>query len=92
MSGSLPVAPADLLKDATKLKGDVQDLKTQAVATVSKVAAERANAEGQRDKAAEVRFSVMPSDMICYVKHSSTQLQHTQMVLKINTFFQMKGL
>lgn len=66
MSGSLPVAPADLLKDATKLKGDVQDLKTQAIATVSKVAAERANAEGQRDRAAEVHFSVMPSDMIYY--------------------------
>lgn len=65
MSGSLPVPPADLLKDATKLNEDVQGLQKQAVATVAKVAAERANAEIQKRRAAEVRFSAMLSDMTC---------------------------
>uniref|UniRef100_A0A674BNH1 Laminin subunit gamma 1 n=1 Tax=Salmo trutta TaxID=8032 RepID=A0A674BNH1_SALTR len=84
MSGSLPVAPADLLKDATKLKGDVQDLKTQAIATVSKVAAERANAEGQRDRAAEVRTGA-------YINAKHTRDAVGETLLVINNLLSMIG-
>ncbi|XP_035655955.1 laminin subunit gamma-2-like [Oncorhynchus keta] len=87
MSGSLPVAPADLLKDATKLKGDVQDLKTQAVATVSNVAAERANAEGQRDKAAETLMGGTGA----YVNAKHTRDAVGETLLVINNLLSMIG-
>ncbi|CAB1326185.1 unnamed protein product [Coregonus sp. 'balchen'] len=87
MSGSLPVAPADLLKDATKLKGDVQDLKNQAVATVSKVAAERANAEGQRDRAAEALMGGTGA----YINAKHTRDAVGETLLAINNLLSMIG-
>lgn len=52
MSANLP-AYTDLVKDATKLKEDLQGLKKQAVATEGKVAAEMGNAQLQTERAAE---------------------------------------
>ncbi|XP_070974306.1 laminin subunit gamma-2 [Oncorhynchus clarkii lewisi] len=87
MSGSLPVPPAGLLKDATKLKEDMQGLQKQAVATVAKVAAEKANAEIQKDRAAEA--SIGATGAYNNAKHTRDAVGETLLV--INNLLSMIG-